>query len=90
MDSQKGTAVVRAPGRNPGDTPRSGVIHVNVRHTRRFTVVGNHLAQHPEMSLVAIGHGVRVQSLPTGSRIGIRDLAPRFAESRRSRATPPG
>ncbi|MFE2526150.1 helix-turn-helix domain-containing protein [Streptomyces sp. NPDC059382] len=81
MDSQKRTAVVRAPGRNPGDTPRSGVIHVNVRHTRRFTVVGNHLAQHPEMSLVAIGLAVHIQSLPTGALIGIRDLVPRFPES---------
>ncbi|MGW6972962.1 helix-turn-helix domain-containing protein [Streptomyces sp. NPDC054952] len=81
MDSQKSTAVVRAPGRNPGDTPRSGVIHVNVRHTRRFTVVGNHLAQHPEMSLVAIGLAVHIQSLPTGALIGIRDLVPRFPES---------
>ncbi|MFF3427446.1 helix-turn-helix domain-containing protein [Streptomyces sp. NPDC002602] len=81
MDSQKSTAVVRAPGRNPGDTPRSGVIHVNVRHTRRFIVVGNHLSQHAEMSLVAIGLSVHIQSLPTGAPIGIRDLAPRFPES---------
>lgn len=81
MDGQKSTAVVRTPGRNPGDTPRSGVIHVNVRHTRRFTVVGNHLARHPEMSLVAIGLAVHIRSLPTGARIGIRDLAPRFPES---------
>ncbi|MGI5444995.1 hypothetical protein ACQEVM_04510 [Streptomyces sp. CA-243310] len=81
MDGQKSTAVVRTPGRNPGDTPRSGVIHVNVRHTRRFTVVGNHLARHPEMSLVAIGLAVHIQSLPTGARIGILGLAPRFPES---------
>ncbi|MFI5827426.1 hypothetical protein ACIA6C_09200 [Streptomyces sp. NPDC051578] len=52
-----------------------------MRHTRRFTVVGNHLAQHAEMSLVAIGLALHIQSLPAGSRIGIKDLAARFPES---------
>ncbi|MBT2402487.1 MULTISPECIES: helix-turn-helix domain-containing protein [unclassified Streptomyces] len=42
---------------------------------------GNHLAQHAELSLVAIGLAVYIQSLPTGTRIGIKDLAGRFPES---------
>ncbi|MGW7102526.1 helix-turn-helix domain-containing protein [Streptomyces sp. NPDC054838] len=81
MDTQKPNPVVLASGRNRGDAPRSGVVHVNVRHTRRFTVVGNHLAQHAEMSLVAIGLALHIQSLPAGARIGIKDLAARFPES---------
>ncbi|MFC6984048.1 helix-turn-helix domain-containing protein [Streptomyces cirratus] len=52
-----------------------------MRHTRRFTVVGNHLAQHAELSLVAIGLALHIQSLPAGARIGIKDLAARFPES---------
>lgn len=44
-------------------------------------MVGNHLAQHAEMSLVAIGLALHIQSLPTGARIGIKDLAARFPES---------
>ncbi|MFF1559009.1 hypothetical protein [Streptomyces sp. NPDC058279] len=81
MDTQKPNPVVLASGRNRDDAPRSGVIHVNVRHARRFTVVGNHLAQHAEMSLVAIGLALHIQSLPAGARIGIKDLAARFPES---------
>ncbi|WP_328888925.1 helix-turn-helix domain-containing protein [Streptomyces sp. NBC_00316] len=57
------------------------MIHVNTRHTNRCTVVGNHLAQHREMSLVAIGLAVHIQSLPAGAKIGIKFLADRFPES---------
>ncbi|WP_354382990.1 helix-turn-helix domain-containing protein [Streptomyces sp. PvR034] len=71
----------RASSRNADGSPRYGVIHVNIRHTRRFTVVGNHLAQHSEMSLMGIGLGTHIQSLPTGTPIGIKDLAARFPES---------
>ncbi|WP_455352586.1 helix-turn-helix domain-containing protein [Streptomyces sp. SYSU K217416] len=59
----------------------SGVVHANTRHTTRYTVVGNHLAQHRELTLVAIGLAVHIQSLPAGSRIGIKCLAARFPES---------
>lgn len=65
----------------PADTPRSGVIHVNSRHTARYTVIGNHLAQHRGLSLLAIGLAVHIQSLPAGARIGIKFLAARFPES---------
>ncbi|MET9695655.1 helix-turn-helix domain-containing protein [Streptomyces sp. NPDC006529] len=54
---------------------------MNVRHQKRFTIVGNHLAQHTEMSLVAMGLALHIQSLPAGHRIGIKDLAERFPES---------
>ncbi|MFD8965082.1 helix-turn-helix domain-containing protein [Streptomyces sp. NPDC059568] len=60
--------------------PSTGVRHVRHRHTERFTVVGNHLAQHRELSLTAIGLGVHIQSLPDGAKIGIKALAARFAE----------
>ncbi|WP_405459128.1 hypothetical protein OG786_18325 [Streptomyces sp. NBC_00101] len=48
--------------------------------TSEFVVVGNHLAQHPELSLVAIGVSVHIQSLPPGKRVGIKALAERFRE----------
>jgi DNA-binding MarR family transcriptional regulator len=57
-----------------------GVQHVKYRHRERFTVVGNHLAQNRRLSLTAIGLGVHIQSLPDGSRIGIKDLVEAFSE----------
>ncbi|WP_329330973.1 helix-turn-helix domain-containing protein [Streptomyces luteogriseus] len=60
--------------------PHSGLVHDNTRHTTRFTVIGNHLAQHPELSLLAIGLSVHIQSLPAGARIDIKSLAARFPE----------
>ncbi|MFE5890539.1 helix-turn-helix domain-containing protein [Streptomyces sp. NPDC002285] len=49
-------------------------------HDQEFTVVGNHLAQHSELSLTAIGLAVHIQSLPTGSLVGIKVLATKFPE----------
>lgn len=43
-------------------------------------MVGNHLAQHRELSLLAIGLAVHIQSLPAGARISIKALAERFPE----------
>ncbi|MFJ4977724.1 helix-turn-helix domain-containing protein [Streptomyces coeruleorubidus] len=60
--------------------PHAGLIHDNTRHTTRFTVIGNHLAQHPELSLLAIGLGTHIQSLPAGARVDIKTLAARFPE----------
>ncbi|MFJ5028929.1 helix-turn-helix domain-containing protein [Streptomyces sp. NPDC088560] len=57
-----------------------GLIHEHTRHTSRFTVIGNHLAQHPELSGLAIGLGVHIQSLPPGARVDIKTLAARFPE----------
>ncbi|WP_371662414.1 helix-turn-helix domain-containing protein [Streptomyces sp. NBC_00280] len=77
-------AQARIPGKNhPHRRPSSGVsgvIHDNVRHTTRFTVIGNHLAQHPELSLLAIGLGAHIQSLPAGAPVDIKTLARRFPE----------
>ncbi|GAA2504048.1 hypothetical protein GCM10010393_40810 [Streptomyces gobitricini] len=52
-----------------------------MRHTSHYTVVGNHLAQHRELSLVAIGLAVHIQSLRAGARVGIKCFADRFPES---------
>ncbi|MFE7759978.1 helix-turn-helix domain-containing protein [Streptomyces sp. NPDC057438] len=57
-----------------------GLTHDHSRHTTRFTVIGNHLAQHPELSLVAIGLAAHIQSLPKGARVDIKTLAGRFTE----------
>ncbi len=57
-----------------------GVTHENTRHASRFTVIGNHLAQHPKLSGLAIGLAVHIQSLPSGARVDIKTLASRFPE----------
>ncbi|MFE6057443.1 hypothetical protein [Streptomyces sp. NPDC056431] len=64
----------------PLDAPRSGVIHVRHWHTDRFTVVGNHLAQHPCLSAAAIGLGVYIQSLADGTDVTVKTLTLRFRE----------
>lgn len=66
-------------------TPRRhayGVTHDNTRHTTRFTVIGNHLAQHTQLSLVAIGLAAHIQSLPNNAPVDIKTLAERFPEGR--------
>ncbi|MGW2657906.1 helix-turn-helix domain-containing protein [Streptomyces sp. NPDC001478] len=70
-----------SPGSQTDVTPTSGVIHVNARHVSGFVVIGNQLAQHRALSLVAIGLAVHIQSLPAGAKIGIKVLAERFPES---------
>ncbi|SCK42214.1 hypothetical protein YUYDRAFT_05272 [Streptomyces sp. ScaeMP-e48] len=84
MATQHDIALTRALAELPGPLPPSGVIHVAIPHASRFTIVGNHLAQHAELSLIAIGIGVHIQSLPTGSEVGIKALASRFAEGERT------
>ncbi|MER5440156.1 helix-turn-helix domain-containing protein [Streptomyces sp. NPDC002790] len=61
-------------------SPVAGVLHDNTRIAARFTVIGNHLAQHRKLSLTAIGLSVHIQSLPTGARVDIRTLAALFPE----------
>ncbi|MFF2863261.1 hypothetical protein ACFVSX_25670 [Streptomyces rubiginosohelvolus] len=75
MDTQQNTALTRALAEVPGPLPTSGVIHITLPHTDRFTVVGNHLAQHPDLSCTAVGIAVRIQSLPQGAKVGIKALA---------------
>ncbi|WP_406251216.1 hypothetical protein [Streptomyces cyaneofuscatus] len=80
MDTPQNTALMRALTELPGPLPARGVIHIAIRHTDRFTVVSNDLAQHPTLSTVAVGLAVRIQSLPQGTEIGIKALAARFPE----------
>ncbi|GAB2329304.1 helix-turn-helix domain-containing protein [Streptomyces variabilis] len=86
MDTQNPSAPprahVRAAGNtHPGRAHRTGGLqHDNTRHTTRFVVIGNHLAQHPELSLLAIGLGTHLQSLPKGAPADIKTLAARFPE----------
>ncbi|MFG3529720.1 helix-turn-helix domain-containing protein [Streptomyces sp. NPDC047917] len=82
MDTQQVSAPARsAPNVRRGGSPDSGIRHVNTRQTRRFTVIGNHLPQHLELSLIAIGLSTYIQSLPAGAQISIKKLAGRFPES---------
>ncbi|MEU1045083.1 helix-turn-helix domain-containing protein [Streptomyces sp. NPDC005897] len=85
MDTQNPSAPPRArsaPADNPSRTRRhgGGITHDNTRHTTRFVVIGNHLVQHKELSLLAIGLGCHLQSLPTGAGADIKSLAARFPE----------
>ncbi|MET8410674.1 helix-turn-helix domain-containing protein [Streptomyces sp. NPDC005195] len=89
MDTQNPSAPPRAQSRIAGKNHYTGahpharpggVIHDNTRHTTRFTVIGNHLAQHSALSGLAIGLAVYIQSLPTGARVDIKTLAARFPE----------
>ncbi|EFL40729.1 helix-turn-helix domain-containing protein [Streptomyces griseoflavus] len=85
MDTQNPSAPSRAQSAVVGNPTRSrhhtgGVIHENTRHTTRFVVIGNHLTQHKELSLLAIGLGCHIQSLPTGAGADIKSLAARFPE----------
>ncbi|MFF4752469.1 hypothetical protein ACWD5R_16200 [Streptomyces sp. NPDC002514] len=74
----------RIPGKNHPDRHRNGrpggVIHDNARHSTHFTVIVNHLTQHRELSLLAIGLACHIQSLPTGAPVDIKTLAARFPE----------
>ncbi|MFB6504751.1 MULTISPECIES: hypothetical protein [unclassified Streptomyces] len=73
---------MRAPRPVPADaSPKFGVMHVKARLTGHFTVLGNQLTQHRELSLLAIGLSAHIQSLPPGARIGIKFLAQRFPDS---------
>ncbi|WP_228182559.1 hypothetical protein [Streptomyces anulatus] len=80
MDTQQNTALTRALAEVPGPLPTSGVIHIVIPHADRFTIVGNHLAQHPDLSCTAVGIAVRIQSLPQGIEVGIKALAARCRE----------
>ncbi|GGQ47950.1 DNA-binding protein [Streptomyces althioticus] len=85
MDTQNPSAPSHAQSGVVGNPTRSrhhtgGVIHENTRHTERFVVIGNHLTQHKELSLLAIGLGCHIQSLPTGAPADIKSLASRFKE----------
>ncbi|MCX4674879.1 hypothetical protein OG413_05985 [Streptomyces sp. NBC_01433] len=67
----------------PPRAPSHGVVHLNVRLTERFSVISNALSQHGDLSLVAIGLSTYIQSLPAGTKVGIKVLAERFKEGER-------
>ncbi len=68
-------------GKNHPEGHRTaGVVHDHVRHTENFTVIGNDLAQHPELSLLAIGLACYIQSVRPGTAVDIKTLAVRFPE----------
>ncbi|MET8602719.1 hypothetical protein ABZV92_04155 [Streptomyces rubiginosohelvolus] len=73
MDTQQVSAPPRAPS--------AGVVHINIRLTDGYTIVSNRLSQHRGLSLLAIGLGTHIQSLPDGWRVGIKALAAIFPES---------
>ena len=56
-----------APARTQSGHSGYGLTHVNEPHHDNFTVVGNHLAQPPALSLTAIGLAVHIQPLPAGT-----------------------
>ncbi|MEV5876824.1 helix-turn-helix domain-containing protein [Streptomyces sp. NPDC052101] len=81
--AQSRVAANKHPNRRPQSAHSGhigGLIHDHTRHTTRFTVIGNHLTQHPDLSLVAIGLAAHIQSLPKGAQIDIKTLAARFPE----------
>jgi hypothetical protein len=87
MDTQNTSATSRGRSRvaannhpNRDSKTGGGLIHDHTRHTTRFTVIGNHLTQHTELSLLAIGLGAHIQSLPPGASADIKTLATRFPE----------
>jgi hypothetical protein len=85
MDTQNPSAPSRAQSAADGNPTRTrhrggGIVHENTRHTTRFVVIGNHLVQHKELSLLAIGLGCHIQSLPAGAGADIKSLAARFPE----------
>ncbi|MGN5380061.1 helix-turn-helix domain-containing protein [Streptomyces lasalocidi] len=43
-------------------------------------MIGNHLTQHPDLPLLAIGLACHIQSLPKGARVDIKTLTARFPE----------
>ncbi|UQX00888.1 helix-turn-helix domain-containing protein [Streptomyces sp. RerS4] len=58
----------------------SGIRHINREHRSRYVKIGNHLAQHRELSITAIGLATHIQSLPAGAKVTIKALAERFPE----------
>lgn len=82
MADEKPNAAVRPNQGVRRTSTRSGVTHVRTYQSGQYVVVGNHLAQHRELSLTAIGLGTHILSLPEGTPVDIRSLADRFPEGR--------
>ncbi|MFI6210208.1 helix-turn-helix domain-containing protein [Streptomyces sp. NPDC051041] len=82
MAEKKPSAVARPDQGVRRTATHSGVTHVRAYQPDNYTIVGNHLLQHRELSLTAIGLATHILSLPEGSPVDIRTLAEHFAEGR--------
>lgn len=82
MAEQKPSAATRPYNRVRRSATHSGVTQIRQYQPDRYTIIGNHLAQHRELSLTAIGVGTHILSLPEGASVDIRTLAARFPEGR--------
>jgi hypothetical protein len=82
MAEKKPNAALRPNHGVRRSTTHSGVTHVRTYQSGQYVVVGNHLAQHRELSLTAIGVATHILSVPEGTHVDIRSLADRFPEGR--------
>ncbi|CAL9536677.1 helix-turn-helix domain-containing protein [Streptomyces sp. enrichment culture] len=82
MAEKKTTAAVRPSQGVRRSTTHSGVVHVRTHQSGQYVVIGNHLAQHRQLSLTAIGLATHILSLPESALVDIRTLAERFPEGR--------
>jgi hypothetical protein len=82
MAVEKPISALRSPTRVRRTATHSGVTHIREYQRDRYTIIGNHLAQHRELSALAIGLATYILSLPDGTPVDIRTLADRFPESR--------
>ncbi|QES50423.1 DNA-binding protein [Streptomyces venezuelae] len=57
-----------------------GIRHDNRVLRDRYVKIGNHLAQHRELSITAIGLATHIQSLPAGAKVTVKSLSERFPE----------
>lgn len=82
MAEKKPNAALRSIQAVRRSTTPSGVTHVRTYQSGQYVVIGNHLAQHRELSLTAIGLATHILSVPEGTPVDIRSLAERFPEGR--------
>ncbi|MEV0982453.1 helix-turn-helix domain-containing protein [Streptomyces sp. NPDC049915] len=82
MADKKPDAALRPVRGLPRSTTPSGVTYVRTDPSGEYVVVGDHLTQHPELSLTAIGLVTHILSVPDGTPVDIRTLAERFPEGR--------
>ncbi|MEV5462513.1 helix-turn-helix domain-containing protein [Streptomyces cellulosae] len=82
MAEQKLSAAPRPIQGVRRSTTHSGVTHVRTYQSGQYVVVGNHLAQHRDLSLTAIGLATHIFSVPESTPVDIRSLAERFPEGR--------
>ncbi|MFJ9855692.1 helix-turn-helix domain-containing protein [Streptomyces sp. NPDC101150] len=82
MADKQLSAVARPHPRVRRSATHTGVTHIRHHQPDRYTIIGNHLSQHRELSLTAIGVATHILSLPEGACVDIRTLAGRFPEGR--------